>query len=104
MCSSDLEIEFNKVQCPHHLVFAIFSFAYIAIWTKMHLLFHFLSACLDCIKNSRCVCLRFLCGSSALFTRPASTDFSKFLLKITSHDTIHIFKNYFVTLFLVFSF
>ena len=34
---------------------------------------------------------------------PASTDFSKFFFKTRSHDTIHTFKNYFVTVFSVFS-
>ena len=48
--------------------------------------------------------LRFLCGSRALFTWPTSTFFSKNNFKIRSHDTIHIFKNYFATMFLIFSF
>ena len=33
-----------------------------------------------------------------------SIDFNKFLFKTGSHSTIHIFKNYFATVFLVFSF
>lgn len=48
--------------------------------------------------------LRFLCGSRALFTGPASTDFSKFFFKIGSHGTIHTFKNYFSTVFSIFNF
>ena len=45
----------------------------------------------------------FFCGSRALFTRPASMDFSKINFKTKSHDTIHTFKNYFVTIFSIFS-
>ena len=46
-----------------------------------------------------------LCGFRILFTRPVSTDFNKFFLKKNgSYSTIHIFKNYFVTIFLVFNF
>ena len=47
--------------------------------------------------------LYFFCGSRALFMRPVSTEFSKNNFKIGSHDTIHVFKNYFVTVFSVFS-
>ena len=45
----------------------------------------------------------FFCGSRALFTGPISTNFSKFFFKIGSHSTINTFKNYFVTVFLVFN-
>ena len=45
----------------------------------------------------------FLCGSRALFTKPASTYFSKFFFKTGSHDNIHTFKNYFTTMFSVFN-
>ena len=34
----------------------------------------------------------FLCGSCAMFTRPATTEFSKFFFKTGSNSTIHIFK------------
>ena len=47
--------------------------------------------------------LCFLCGFHALFTRPASTDFSKFFFKMGSHGTIHTFKNNFAIMFSVFS-
>ena len=47
--------------------------------------------------------LPFLCGSCALFTGFTSTDFSKFFFTTGSHGTIHTFKNYFATVFLVFS-
>ena len=42
-----------------------------------------------------------LCGSRALFMRPASTDFSKFFFKTESHDIVYIFKNYFAIVFSV---
>ena len=63
---------------------------------------------LDCTKmdctEMKVLCVwRFLCGSHALFIRPTSTDFSKFFFKTGSHGTIHIFKNYFTTMFSVFS-
>ena len=45
------------------------------------------------------ICI-FLVGSCALFTGPASMEFNKFFFKIGSHGTIHIFKNYFTTMFL----
>ena len=43
-------------------------------------------------------------GSRALFTRPTSTLFRKKNIKNESHGTIHTFKNYFVTVFSIFSF
>ena len=49
-----------------------------------------------------CICVQ-LSGSCALFTRPTSTFFNKIFIKIGSYDTIHIFKNYFVTVFSVFN-
>ena len=45
----------------------------------------------------------FSSGSHALFMRPTSTLFRKKNFKTGSHDTIHTFKNYFVTVFSVFS-
>ena len=44
-----------------------------------------------------------LCGSRALFTGLASTDFSKIFFKTESHGTIYTFKNYFAIVFLIFS-
>ena len=38
------------------------------------------------------------------FTGSVGTDFSKFFFKIGSHGTIHTLKNYFTTVFSVFSF
>ena len=40
----------------------------------------------------------------ALFTDPQILLFSNFFIKNGSHGTIHIFKNYFVTMFSVFNF
>ena len=40
----------------------------------------------------------------ALFTRPASTFFQENNFKTRFYGTIHIFKNYFATVFLVFNF
>ena len=56
---------------------------------------------LDSTKNVR---LHFFYRSHALFTRPLSTDFSKFFFKTGFYGTIHTFKNYFATVFLVFNF
>ena len=53
--------------------------------------------------NYLSACVWFFCGSHALFKGLASTDFSKFNFKTESHDTIHTFKNYFATVFSVFS-
>ena len=53
-------------------------------------------------SNKTCVCV-FFCESCALFTEFASMDFSKFFFKIGFHGIIHTFKNYFTTVFSVFS-
>ena len=56
-------------------------------------------------RVEKCFQLRyaFFNGSRALFMGPASTLFSKKNFKTESHGTIHTFKNYFVTIFSVFS-
>ena len=53
-----------------------------------------------------CLCWRacFLVKSRVLFTRPASMEKCKSNFKTGSHSTIHTFKNYFATMFSVFSF
>ena len=43
-------------------------------------------------------------GSYLLFTDPQTSLFSNFFIKNGSHDTIYTFKNYFATVFSVFSF
>jgi len=62
-----------------------------------------LSVSLDCAENG----IQHVCvlnsRSRVLFTGPTSTKFSKFFIKTWSYSTIHTFKNYFVTMFLVFS-
>ena len=58
---------------------------------------------LDCDKKQQNVRLLFFCGSYILFMGPTSTDFSKFFFKTVSHNTIHTFKNYFATIFLIFN-
>ena len=45
---------------------------------------------MDCTENRLCWHLRFLYGSSALFTGPTSTDFSKFFFKIGSLLFTHL--------------
>ena len=42
--------------------------------------------------------------TDVLFTNPQISLFSNFFIKNGSHDTIHIFKNYFATAFSVFNF
>ena len=48
------------------------------------------------------VCV-FLAGSYVLFMEPASTEKRKYNFKTESYGIIHTFKNYFTTIFLVFS-
>ena len=55
------------------------------------------------IESYACLCFFFFCGSRALFTGSTNMDFSKFFFKIGSYGTIHTFKNYFATVFSIFS-
>ena len=59
-----------------------------------------------CLLNSNCKCWFFYGKQciSVLFMDPQIPLFSNFFIKNGSHDTIHIFKNYFTTVFSVFSF
>ena len=58
---------------------------------------------LDCAENFfQHICVS-VSGSHVLFIEPTNTFFSKIFIKTGSHNTIHIFKNYFVTVFSVFS-
>ena len=66
---------------------------------KNHQGWVWIATCLRCF-----VCLCFLYGFRALFTGLASTNFSKFFFKTGFYSTIHTFKNYFIIIFLVFSF
>ena len=56
---------------------------------------------IQCMFGQHLVCLAFFGGSRALFMGSASTFFffQKKNFKTGSHDTIHIFINYFVTVF-----
>ena len=58
---------------------------------------------LDCNEKQQTARLRFSYGSRALFTGSVITNFKEFFFKIGSHGTIHTFKNYFATMFSVFS-
>ena len=51
--------------------------------------FFFSAALFDQVNCEQCIC--------ALFTNPQILFFSNFFIKNGSHDTIHTFKNYFVT-------
>ena len=62
-----------------------------------------LSECLACIEISAYLRLVFY-PVGLVFTGPISMKFSKFYFKTGSHDTIHIFKNYFATVFSAISF
>ena len=55
-------------------------------------------------KEKKKTSLCFFYESRALFIGLANTDFNKFFFKTGSHDTIHTFKNYFSSTFLVFNF
>lgn len=62
-----------------------------------------LKKCLDARLDTVFSICVFFSRSHALFTGPTNTLFSKKNIKTESNDTIHIFKNYFVIVFLVFS-
>ena len=55
-------------------------------------------------KQQTCTFVFFLCRSCALFMGPVSSDFKRKKIKTKSHSTTHTFKNYFATIFSVFSF
>ena len=62
------------------------------------------SVSLDGIENNPHLNLVFFFASHALFMGPANTKKHKFCFKTGSHDTIHIFKNYFAIVFSLISF
>ena len=56
------------------------------------------------VHFARLSAVHFLDGESrVLFTAFISTFFNKIFIKIESHDTIYIFKNYFAIVFSIFS-
>ena len=62
-----------------------------------------ISVSLDCTENVfQRICI-LNNGPRALFMRLTSTEFSKIFIKIGFHGIIHTFKNYFTTVFSVFS-
>ena len=85
-----------------------FNFCTLIFISFVFSLLHLLSTCKYCefgLRKEWCfTCLRLFGWVRALFTGLASKKFNKFFFKIGSHSTIHTFKNYFVTVFLVFSF
>ena len=59
---------------------------------------------LDRAKKRFQLCWAFFSESYALFTRPANTLFNKKNFKTMFYSTIYTFKNYFTTVFSIFSF
>ena len=82
------------------LFFFLFFFFVFTRFGVMRLLF------MHCSLNSSCKCWLFHSEQCirALFMDPQILLFSNFFIKNGSHGTIHTFKNYFVTVFSVFSF
>ena len=74
------------------------------VWNR-HAPTFFLSheQCTRPIEKITDMCLHFFYGSCVLFMEPTNMDFSKFFFKIGSYGTIYIFKNYFITIFLIFN-
>ena len=65
--------------------------------THFSLFFFLLSAVkVDFFNHEQCIC--------ALFTDPQISLFINFFIKNWSHSTIHLFKNYFATVFFSFQF
>ena len=60
--------------------------------------------CLDRAKKRFQLCWVFFSEFYALFTRPANILFNKKNFKIRFYSTIYTFKNYFTTVFSIFSF
>ena len=62
----------------------------------LFLFFFALAAIVDQVNSEQCIC--------ALFMIPQTSFFSNVFIKNGSHGTIHTVKNYFATVFSVFSF
>ena len=81
--------------CVSRLRFSFFFFFFYWVTLK-----HYCSSLLWTVtvtfNRKRCIC--------ALFMEPQITLFNNFFIKNGSHGTIYAFKNYFVTVFSVFSF
>ena len=81
----------------HFLFFIVFSFCHFFYASPSP--FSLRLGSVFCTFSNR----SFFSGSRVLFTRPASTLFSKKNFKIGSNGNIHTFKIYFITVFSVFS-
>ena len=71
------------------------------VWIGLKLHLRFLLFLFFQVVNVDFLCEQYIC---ALFTVPQTSFFNNFFMKNGFHDTINIFKNYFVTMFSVFSF
>ena len=72
-------------------------------WTFSHSIYA-LNIRLDSVSSVQHCAFNIFCGSYALFTRFTNLFFfNKTFIKNGSHGTIHTFKNYFATLFSIFS-
>ena len=69
---------------------------------KSFFFFYFSSGSREPVQEEKSIFFYFFSGSRVLFTGPTSTLLKK-NFKIGSYSTIHIFKNYFVTIFSIFS-
>ena len=100
------------VKCQNLLVLVLFFFCLFSFYVYYSTRYHF--GKLKSAKFDRMiwielrlgfiyVCIQ-LSGFHALFTGPTNTFFNKIFIKIGFHSTIHIFKNHFAIVFLIFSF
>ena len=77
---------------------------YGAVWIQLKLRLRFLRFFFFFFSTHICWLFHGKQYIHALFTDPQIPFFSNFFIKNWSHSTIHIFKNYFATVFSVFSF
>ena len=98
-------IKFHSQLSNYEFFFSVLCFFGILLVLQFfgHQLFKTIRVCLDSIQHLEFCVFNVFSGSRALFIRPASTFFHKNNFKTGSHSTIHTFKNYFATLFSVFS-
>ena len=92
------------IHCTHvYVLQAAFLFLFFFFFTRFGVMRLLL---IYCSLNSNHKCWLFYSKQciSILFMNPQIPLFSNFFIKNGSHDTIHTFKNYFATMFSVFSF
>ena len=92
--------DFPLIIFVHKIVISEIFVVYKIYSNNVHTILH---VCLDCIENGRHARLRFFVWVPCIVYETLSMDFNKFFFKIESHGTIHTFKNYFTTIFSVFS-